>query len=126
MSESNVLLAEINYIKNKVDSIEKIEILNLRSNKALKEEYVNLLKSDSLLFSVYKAVDGIRTQHDIAIHISTTEMSVSRKLTVLAEHGLIEIKTVVGKKKIYQHTVAEKALGLMKVKIEIATGLSNT
>ena len=40
MSESNVLLAEINYIKNKVDSIEKIEILNLRSNKTLKEEYV--------------------------------------------------------------------------------------
>lgn len=118
MSESNVLLAEINYIKNKVDSIEKIETLNLRSNKALKEEYVSLLKSDSLLFSVYKAVDGIRTQHDIAIHISTTEMSVSRKLNLLAEHGLIEIKTVVGKKKIYQHTVAEKAFGLTKVEFE--------
>lgn len=118
MSESNVLLAEINYIKNKVDSIEKIEILNLRSNKALKEEYLGLLKSDSLLFSVYKAVDGIRTQHDIAAQISTTEMSVSRKLAVLSEHGLIEIKTVVGKKKIYQHTVAEKAFGLTKVAIE--------
>ena len=118
MSESNVLLAEINYIKNKVDSIEKIEMLNLRSNKSLREEYLSLLKSDSLLFSVYKAVDSIRTQHDIAMHIGTTEMSVSRKLPVLAEYGLIEIKTVIGKKKIYQHTVAEKAFGLTKAAIE--------
>lgn len=118
MSESNVLLAEINYIKNKVDSIEKIEILNLRSNKTLKEEYIGLFKADNLLFSVYKAVDGSRTQRDIATHISTTEMSVSRKLGVLAEYGLIEINTVVGKKKIYQHTVAEKAFGLTKVEIE--------
>ena len=114
MSESNVLLAEINYIKNKVDSIEKIEILNLRSNKALKEEYVGLFKSDVLLFSVYKAVDGVRTQHDIATHIGTTEMSVSRKMLVLAEHGLIEIKTVVGNAILFSITQGCMNTGMAK------------
>lgn len=40
MSESQELYASVNYIKHKVDAIEKIEFLNLRSNKALQEEYV--------------------------------------------------------------------------------------
>jgi DNA-binding transcriptional ArsR family regulator len=118
MSESNVLLAEVNYIKNKVDSIEKIQILNLRSNHALKEEYVTLFKSEKGLFSVYKAVDGIRTQRDIVSTTALSEATVSRKLSTLFQYGLIEIKAIDGSKKIYQHTVAEKAFGLTKVEIE--------
>ena len=46
MSESQELYASVNYIKHKVDAIEKIEFLNLRSNKALQEEYVALLQAD--------------------------------------------------------------------------------
>lgn len=118
MSESNVLLAEVNYIKNKVDSIEKIQILNLRSNHALKDEYIALFKSENGLFPVYKAVDGIRTQRDIVAVTALSEATVSRKLNTLFQHGLIEIKAIDGSKKIYQHSVAEKAFGLMKVDIE--------
>lgn len=43
MSESDELYTTVNYIKHKVDALEKIELLNLRSNKALHEEYVSIL-----------------------------------------------------------------------------------
>lgn len=118
MSESNVLLAEVNYIKNKVDSIEKIQMLNLRSNKALKEEYIALFREDKTLSSVYKAVDGIRNQGDIVSAIASSKATVSRKLSTLLEYGLIEIKSIDGTKKVYKHTAAEKAFGLTKVEVE--------
>lgn len=116
MSESQELYASVNYIKHKVDAIEKIELLNLRSNKVLQEEYISLLKSDSLLMSVYKAIDGNKPQIEIAAELDTNNMAISRKVKILEEYGLIEIKEV-GKngRKIYKHSVAEKAFGLAKL-----------
>ena len=114
MSESQTLLAEVNYIKNKVDAIEKVEIMNLRSNTSLKEIYLNLFRKDQLLFNVYKQVDGKKNQHTIATDIGTSEPSVSRRLQVLFDNGLVEVKEVIGKQKIYMQTVAEKAFGLSK------------
>lgn len=64
MSESQELYASVNYIKHKVDAIEKIEFLNLRSNKALQEEYVALLQADELLLRVYKTIDGSKSQKE--------------------------------------------------------------
>ncbi len=115
MSESQTLLAEVNYIKNKVDAIEKVEILNLRSNTRLRDMYIDLLRKDAILFQVYKCVDGQRNQHAIAHEADTSEMNVSRKLKTLYSQGLIEVKDVVGKQKIYVHSVAEKAFGLSKI-----------
>ena len=92
MSESGELYTTVNYIKNKVDALEKIEMLNLRSNKELRNEYVSLLSVDSLLFEVYKAIDGVRAQKEIAPVVNTSEMTVSNKIKILFEHGLIEIK----------------------------------
>lgn len=43
MSESGELYTTVNYIKNKVDALEKIEMLNLRSNKELRNEYVDIV-----------------------------------------------------------------------------------
>ena len=117
MSESQTLLAEVNYIKNKVDAIEKVEIMNLRSNTALKDMYLALFRGDQLLFQVYKNVDGKKNQRTIATEIGTSEMSVSRKLQLLFTKGLVEVKDVVGKQKIYMHSVAEKAFSLSKEKI---------
>lgn len=115
MGESQELYASVNYIKHKVEAIEKIELLNLRSNKELYNEYVAILKADSLLFSVYKEIDGIKAQKDIATAVNTTEKSVSVKISRLLEIGLIEVKEVVSNKRIYKHSVAEQAFKLLKV-----------
>lgn len=117
MSESQTLLAEVNYIKNKVNAIEKVEILNLRSNKNLKSMYLDLFGEDHLLFDVYKLIDGNRNQRMIANELNANEMTVSRKIKILFDNGLIEIKEVVGKQRIYMHSVAEKAFGLSKEKL---------
>ena len=97
MSESQTLLSEVNYIKNKVDTIERIEMLNLRSNSALKDMYLELFKNDSALFKVYKSVDGKKNQHAIAEDAAVSEMTVSRKIQILRENALVEVKEVVGK-----------------------------
>lgn len=109
MSETDELFASVNYIKNKVDALEKIDLYLLRSKKEYGLEMVNLLKSDSLLCAVYKSIDGKTMQKDIAAIVNTTPMTVSNKIKILQEHGLIEIKDICGSQKIYQHSVMEKA-----------------
>lgn len=115
MSETDELFASVNYIKHKVDAIEKIELLNLRSNKALRDEYVAEFEADTMLLQVYKNIDGKRAQKDIAQILCTNEMAVSRKIQKLLELGLIEIKEIVANNKVYMHSIAEKALKLTKV-----------
>jgi hypothetical protein len=116
MSESQELYVSVNYIKHKVDAIEKIELLNLSSNKDLRDKYVLALQSDLLLFEVYKAIDGVKNQKEIATVVSTTEMTVSRKISILAELGLIEIIDIKDHKKIYKYSIAEQAFKLTKIK----------
>lgn len=116
MSESDELYITVNYIKHKVDALEKIEMLNLRSNKTLHEEYMSILQADPLLLNVYKAVDGAKSQKEIASIVSTTEKTVSVKIRKLAEHGLIEIKSVgIKGERIYKHSVAEQAFKLTRL-----------
>lgn len=116
MSESDELYSTVNYIKHKVDAIEKIELLNLRSNKALREEYAAILLGDALLLQVYKAVDGIKSQKEISGIVSTTEKTVSIRIRELLEYGLIEIKDVGPRgTHIYKHSVAEQAFKLTKL-----------
>ena len=88
-------------------------MLNLRSNKALRDEYVSILQSDEWLLKVYKEINGVKSQKEIAITLGTNEMMVSRKISKLSEAGLIEVKDVSGSQRIYKHTVAEKAFRLM-------------
>jgi DNA-binding MarR family transcriptional regulator len=113
MSESNELYASVNYIKHKVEAIERIELLNLRSNEKLLEEYLKKLKSDGLLLKVYKKIDGEKTQKIIAGELGTTEMTISNKIKELRDIGLIEIIDAHGRQRIYKHSVAEKAFKLI-------------
>jgi len=115
MSESDELYAALNYIKHKVDTLEKIEMLNLRSNKTLQDKYISLLQSDEWLLKVYKEIDGQKAQNEIAIAIDTTSMTVSNKIKRLAELGLIEIKEISRKQHIYKHSVAELAFKLTRL-----------
>ena len=43
MSETNELYTSVAYIKNKVDTLEKIELLRLRSDNVLKQRYLDIL-----------------------------------------------------------------------------------
>lgn len=115
MSESEELYASVNYIKHKVTALEKIELLNLRSNQTLRNEYVTILQSDDWLLKVYKEIDGVKSQKVIADKLGTNEMMISRKINKLAEIGLVEIKDVSGKQRIYKHSVAEQAFKLMRL-----------
>jgi DNA-binding MarR family transcriptional regulator len=112
MSESNDLYASVEYIRHKVDAIENIELLNLRSNKALYEMYIDLLKKDEWLLKVYKEIDGIKSQKVMASKLTTNEAKISRRIKTLLDNGLIEIKNVSGNECIYKHSVAEKAFKL--------------
>lgn len=118
MGESNELYSTVNYIKHKVEAIEKIELLNLRSNKDLRNEYISTLQQDSLLFKVYKEIDGVKSQKDISISLDTSQMNVTNRIKKLHEIGLIEIKDVTSKnERIYMHSVAEQAFKLTKERI---------
>ena len=113
MSESDELYASVNYIKNKVDAIEKIELLNLRSNEKLLNEYLYQLKSDEWLLKVYKEINGVKSQKTIATDLATNEMMVSRKIDKLSAIGLIEIMDISGNQRIYKYSIAENAFNLI-------------
>lgn len=115
VEESRELFSAVNYIKHKVEALEKIDLLNLRSNKTLRDEYISLLRSDPLLFNVYKEIDGKKAQKDIADTLSTTPKNVSVKIAQLKDLGLVEVKEVLSNKKIYKHTIAEQAFKLTRV-----------
>ena len=113
MSESAELYASVNYIKHKVEAIEKIELLNLSSNERLLEMYVKALESDEWLLKVYREIDGIKSQKIIASKLAINEMKISRKIKELHDIGLIEIMDVSGNQCIYKHSIAEKAFKLI-------------
>lgn len=115
MSETNELFTSVNYIKNKVDTLEKIELLRMRTDQDLKKKYIDFLKGDETLLLIYKAIDGNKGQKEIAQELGLNEMKVSRTIKKLEDEGLIEFIQMKGNSKIYTHTVVEKAYHLCKV-----------
>lgn len=114
MSETNELYATVNYIKSKVDTLEKIELLRMREDHEQKQKYVDFFESDQALKDVYKEIDGNKGQREIAQLTSLNEMRVSRIIKKLEEKGLIEFLKMEGNSKIYIHTVVEKAYHFCK------------
>lgn len=43
MSETNELFATVNYIKSKVDTLEKIELFRMREDQEQKQKYLDFL-----------------------------------------------------------------------------------
>lgn len=110
MSETNELFASVNYIKLKVDSLERIELLRMRTDDNLKTRYKDFLQNDTDMLKVYKSIDGVKSQKEIATSCQLNDMQVSRKITKLESEGLIELVSAYGRKnKIYAHTVVERA-----------------
>lgn len=115
MSETNELFTAVNYIKNKVDALEKIELLRMRTDQDLKKKYIDFFKSDETLLTIYKTIDGIKGQREIAQELSLNEMRISRAIKKLEEEGLVEFIQMKGNFKIYTHTVVEKAYHFCKI-----------
>lgn len=110
MSETDELYSTVNYIKNKVDTLLKIDILRMQADSGLKQRYEDILKKDPTLLAIYKVIDGVKIQKEIAQIVGTTEMTVSRKIKALQEEGLIELASSNGlNKNVYVHTVVERA-----------------
>lgn len=119
MSESDELFTTVHYIKNKVEALEKLSMLNLRSNVQLRDQYTSELKKDSLLLRIYKSIDGVRSQNDIASLVDTTPKTVSVKIKKLHDLHLIEIKEITSNtEKIYKHTIVEQIFRLSKISYE--------
>ena len=113
MSESNELYTSVVYIKNKVDTLERIELLRLRSDSVLKQKYIEILSNDNLR-AVYKAVDGEKSQKELAVEIGKSEASVSTYIKSLVEEGLLELIQITQKGRIYNHTIVEQAYHLKR------------
>lgn len=114
MSETNELFATVNYIKSKVDTLEKIELLRMREDQEQKQKYIDFFETDQALKLVYKEIDGIKGQREIAQITDYNEMRVSRIIKKLEDKGLIEFLKTNGNSKIYIHTVVEKAYHFCK------------
>jgi len=82
---------EIKLIRFKIESIEATQQLLLRKDAG---EVVSLIvesmRSRPNLAAVYVALDGTKTQREIAVETSLSEPTITRRLRDLAEEGLIE------------------------------------
>lgn len=117
MERDPEMFAALNYIKNKVEALEKIELLRMRNDKAMKEQYEQFLSSDRELLAIYQAVDGTCSQKEIAAKAGIKEMQVSRKIKIIADLGLIEVIDVRKDGSVlYGYTVAERAFKLSRMK----------
>lgn len=115
MSETNELFATVNYIKSKVDTLEKIELFRMREDQEQKQKYLDFFESDEALRIVYKEINGVKGQREIAQITNLNEMRVSRIVKKLEKKRLIEFLKMDGKSKIYIHTVIEKAYHFCKI-----------
>ena len=108
MSETDELFSSVNYIKNKVDTLEKIETLRLADDKLLEQKFKTFLTSNNNYLQIYKAIDGTRSQKEIAQLTGINEMQVSRIINKLESERLIELISMKGKTKIYNCSIIEK------------------
>lgn len=116
MPESDELNATIGHIKYKVDSIDKdLDILLKFSGKAIVQEYITVLTSDPIMEAVYLQVDGQKTQQQIAQTISSSDPTVSRRISKLVELDLIELDRQTDAGRIYRYTKMEHLYKLSKL-----------
>ncbi len=87
---------EIKKISFKIQAIEATQQLMLRKDAPeLTGVIIDLFKKHALLAFIYDALDGVRTQRQVMEYLTgsghpCSEATVSRRIDVLAEEGLIE------------------------------------
>ena len=120
MPETPDTAHEIKQIKFKLESIEGTqELLLMEKRHAVRTQLLEVFERTPNLKDVYFAIDGRRTQAEIVQHLkgSRVEISqptVSRRMDLLLEHGIVERidspKGIVLKKK----DVIERVIRLSK------------
>ena len=117
MPESDVLSAAIGHIKYKVDSMDRtLEHLLLVNRNQIMTEVLDRFNSDPSLVKIYKTIDGIKTQKEIAANIGISEATVSKRLRILLDLDLIEMVRSTPEGKVYQYTKMER---LFKISREL-------
>ena len=113
MAESDKLTTDVDYIKHKVTSMEiTMENLLRVSGKEYRNELIELLDNDEKLKKVFDAIDGKKSQIEIAAEVNTTGFTVSKKIQILYEHALIELVDFRKSGKIYKKSKVCKILKL--------------
>jgi hypothetical protein len=78
MPESDELSAAIGHIKYRVDSMDRTLERLLRVNgKVMLADYIEQLNTDPILTKVYLAIDGQKTQKEIAETIGNSNAAVT-------------------------------------------------
>lgn len=117
MAELDRIFSEINYIKSRVESIDKsmdqLIVFNADRFVALfREEF----KKDGALEKVFLSVTGERTQDEIVQATGMSQPTVSRRLKKLIDDDLVEIIVRNKLGNVYSHTKLTRLLKLNKTR----------
>lgn len=111
MGESKEIFSEVASIRDELDEQGAVLDALVRASSA-KQELLDHLRADPAASAVLLAVDGSRSQGAIASETKLSEATVSRRLSRLAEWGLVAISHKNGGNKVYHRTRLDRALRL--------------
>ena len=89
MPESNELFNELANLRDQVDDMSR-SVSAIARQSGLKEQVLDVMRSDPLLASIFLLIDGVRTQKDIVqalkgSGVGGSQATVSRKIDSLVE-----------------------------------------
>lgn len=92
MTESDEAQQDLKRIKWHLENLDnKVDML-VRGNSDAIEAVADVFRDDSIMAKVYLAVNGDRTQKEIADHIEFSEPTVHRRIDSLTKAGLVQKK----------------------------------
>ncbi|WP_436906707.1 DUF7343 domain-containing protein [Halosimplex marinum] len=89
MTESNETQRDVKRLKWHVENIDKKLDMMVRGDADVMEAIADVFRDDEMLCKVYLAVNGERTQQEIADEVGTSNATVSRKISTLSDHSLV-------------------------------------
>lgn len=115
------LFQQVRLINSRITGIEDTTEVILRADAAkIRDPFLRKVAEDALLGKVYLAVDGVRSQKEIASEVkkgerSVSEATISRKIDFLREDHLIVLREQTKAGRIYEkHPVVERNLRLAR------------
>ncbi len=127
------LFHQVRLINSRVTGIEDTTEVILRADAGkIRDPFLKRVSSDPLLGRVYLAIDGKRSQRELARELkegtkTVSEATVSRKIDQLREEHLVMLREQTKAGRIYQkHPVVERNLRLSRHVTRLLTKQSST
>ena len=107
---------DIKEIKWKVEGIDKsIDLLVRANRKEIISDIMQFFGKSKERVRVFLEIDGERTVGQLSDSLGMKSENVSRRITEIADEGLIQVKKVIRAGKIYEKTDKVKVLNLEKL-----------